>query len=132
MAEHAAGCRYAGREQQGAFAVANLRIPALILAAVLGGGIIFGAAGAASAMPVSQLAPAAERITEGAQTARWVCGPHRCWHRHYWGPWGWHRPYWGGWHLPYWGGWGWHHRYWHRWGGWGWHHHHHWWHRHHS
>jgi hypothetical protein len=112
-------------ENNGEFAVANLRIPALVLAAVLGGGMIFGAAGAASAMPVNQLAPAAKQITEGAQTTHWVCGPDRCWWRP--GGWGWHRPYWGGWgwHRPYWGGWGWHRPY---WGGWGWRHH--WWHRH--
>jgi hypothetical protein len=100
--------------------MANLRIPALALAAVLGAGIIVGTAGAASAMPVTQLAPAAKQITEGAQGARWACGPYRCW----WRP----GPYW---HGGYWGPhrWGWHHHYWHRWGWhhWGWRHHY--WHR---
>ena len=96
--------------------MASLRIPALALAAVLGTGVIVGTAGAASAMPVNQLALAAKQITEGAQDVRWVCGPYRCWWRP--GPYC-HGPYWG-WHRHYWGGWGWHH--------WGWRHHY--WHRH--
>jgi len=96
--------------------MASLRIPALALAAVLGTGVIVGTAGAASAMPVNQLALAAKQITEGAQDVRWVCGPYRCWCRP--GPY-WHGPYWG-WQRHYWGGWGWHH--------WGWRHHY--WHRH--
>jgi hypothetical protein len=53
--------------------------------------------------------------TPGAQKARWVCGPYRCWRQPGWGPgygWGggpgWRRPWgprygWGGgWGHPYW------------------------------
>jgi hypothetical protein len=37
--------------------------------------MIVGTAGGASAMPVTQLAPAAKQITEGAQDARWHVDP---------------------------------------------------------
>jgi len=60
---------------------------------------------AASAMPISGLAPAANALATDVQQAAWVCGPFRCWwrpgwgygYRRYWGPrpyWGWRRRWW--------------------------------------
>lgn len=63
----------------------------------------------------------AAQAAPGAEKARWVCRPYRCWRQPGWGPgygggpgWGWG----GGWRRNYWGGprygWGggWGHRYW--------------------
>ena len=73
------------------------------------------AAGSASAMPLGNLAPAAEAVAPAAQNVAWVCGPYRCWWRpnyayfaprpyvygpRFYGP----RPYRFGWYGP--------HRYW--------------------
>lgn len=77
----------------------SLRATGLALAALLGSSVLIGQA---SAMPVSGLAPAAERSAVGVQDVRYVCGPYRCW----WTP----GPYWG---RPYYGYVG-PRRYWHR------------------
>jgi hypothetical protein len=80
--------------------MATFRIAALAVAAVLGTGM---AAGTASAMPVSDLAPAAKQVAGGVQDVRWVCGPYRCW----WAPGAYYRPYYGYYGFvgprPYWG-----------------------------
>jgi hypothetical protein len=69
---------------------------ALLRATVFG--LAFGFAGmsGASAMPVSNLIPAAKEISTGIQDVRWVCRPLRCWWQpnfitpyygyRYWGP----------------------------------------------
>ncbi len=84
--------------------MASLKVPALVLAAVISSGM---AISEASALPASGLAPAAKQITDGVQDVRWVCGPYRCWWRPgpYYGRYYYGRPYWRR-------GWGWRRRYW--------------------
>ena len=76
---------------------------ALVAATALGGASLI--APAASAMPISGLAPAANARATDVQQAAWVCGPYRCWwrpgwgygYRRWWGPrpyWGWRRRWW--------------------------------------
>ena len=76
---------------------------ALVAATALGGVSLI--APAASAMPISELAPAANALATDVQQAAWVCGPYRCWwrpgwgygYRRWWGPrpyWGWRRRWW--------------------------------------
>jgi hypothetical protein len=84
------------------------KLGGLVLAAVLGAGLV---SGPASAMPANGLASAANQTAtaNGVQDVRYVCGPYRCWWRpggyyygpryynHYVGPrhyWYWHRRYW--------------------------------------
>ena len=52
---------------------------ALVAATALGGASLI--APAASAMPISGLAPAANELATDVQQAAWVCGPFRCWWR---------------------------------------------------
>jgi hypothetical protein len=69
------------------------------------------AIGSASAMPLGNLAPAADAVAPAAQNVAWVCGPYRCfWRpnyayiapRPYWGPRLYYgpRPYRFGWYGP--------------------------------
>ena len=73
---------------------------ALIVATALFGATLISRS--ASAMPVSDLAAAANELSGDVQNVRWVCGPYRCWWQpnyyayrdwgpryRYWGP----RPY---------------------------------------
>ena len=56
---------------------------ALVAATALGGASLI--APAASAMPISGLAPAANELATDVQQTAWVCGPFRCWWRPGWG-----------------------------------------------
>ena len=63
---------------------------ALIVATALFGATLISRS--ASAMPVSDLAVAANEFSDDVQNVRWVCGPYRCWWQpnydadRYWGP----------------------------------------------
>ena len=69
---------------------------ALLRATVFGLALGFTAISGASAMPVSNLIPAAKDISAGIQDVGWVCRPFRCWWQpnfvypyysyRYWGP----------------------------------------------
>lgn len=95
------------------------RVAATVASLALAGGVLFGAAGTATATPAhsatadvqaSQVTPQA--CWQGWHPARWAWG----WHNAWWGQ-GWHDGWWsnGIWHSGYWG-WGWYPGYW----GWGW------------